>query len=107
MVDAYGRVTYTNAEGNTYNAILQVSEDTVIEGRQKLLLIVYNEDNTGIEAIYIYVIENGTSLDLRTENRETMLCLKEIGFSPIRILYWTVSAEPRFHRRQGSGKRDL
>lgn len=62
VVDAYGRVTYTNAEGNTYNAILQVSEDTVIEGRQKLLLIVYNEDNTGIEAIYIYVIENGTEL---------------------------------------------
>ncbi len=62
VVDAYGRVTYTDAEGNTYNAILQVSEDTVIEGRQKLLLIVYNEDNTGIEAIYIYVIENGTEL---------------------------------------------
>lgn len=62
VVDAYGRVTYTDAEGNTYNAILQISEDTVIEGRQKLLLIVYNEDNTGIEAVYIYVIENGTEL---------------------------------------------
>lgn len=55
-VDGYGNAVYTDAEGNRRTAIYRESDDTVIEGRRVLLVIVYNQAGTGLEAIYSYIV---------------------------------------------------